>query len=93
MVMGEVSLRRVKELLLGVAPQLRPTLAIGDPAVLSVDWCHRLVVCGRGPVGAAGMVRRSLLVAVTPGSHVDRNVPGPPLAIRFHNVAGTGSRG
>lgn len=46
MVMSEVSLRRVEELLLGVALELRPTLAVGDPAVLSVDWGHSSV-CGR----------------------------------------------
>jgi hypothetical protein len=43
MVMSEMSLRRVEELLLGVALQLRPTLAIGDPIVLSVDWGHSSV--------------------------------------------------
>ena len=46
MVMGEVSLRRVEELLLGNALELRPTLAVGDPIVLSVDWGHSSV-CGR----------------------------------------------
>jgi hypothetical protein len=30
-----------------------------------------------------------LLVAVAPGGHGDGNVPRAPLAIRFHNVAGT----
>jgi len=46
MVMGEVSLRRVEELLLGIALELRPALAVGDPIVLSVDWGHSSV-CGR----------------------------------------------
>ncbi len=46
MVMGEVSLRRVEELLLGNALELRPALAVGDPIVLSVDWGHSSV-CGR----------------------------------------------
>jgi hypothetical protein len=41
--MSEVSLRRVEELLFGVALELRPTLAIGDPVVLPVDWGHSLV--------------------------------------------------
>jgi hypothetical protein len=40
MVMSEVSLRRVEELLLGIALELRPALAEGDPAVLSIDWGH-----------------------------------------------------
>ncbi len=44
MVMSEVSLCRIEELLLGVPHELRPTLAIGDPAVLSSDWGH--VLCG-----------------------------------------------
>ncbi len=35
--MGEVPLRRVEELLLGVAREPRPTLAIGNPAWLIVD--------------------------------------------------------
>jgi hypothetical protein len=46
MVMSEVSLRRVEELLLGVALELRPALAVGNPIVLSVDWGHSSV-CGR----------------------------------------------
>ena len=64
MVMSEVSLRRIEELLLGIALQLRPTLAKGDPAVLSVALSHStrprpgsrrigrdapLVTGGRGP--------------------------------------------
>ena len=49
-VMGEVSLCRVEQLLFGVALQLRPTFAIGDPAVLSVDWAHI-------PLSAAGSRR------------------------------------
>lgn len=64
MVMSEVSLRRIEELVLGVALQLRPTLAKGDPAVLSITWGHSsdlrpgsrrpakgapLVTGGRGP--------------------------------------------
>jgi hypothetical protein len=46
MVMSEVSLRRIEELLLGVALELRPTLAIGDPMVLPIDWSHSSL-CGR----------------------------------------------
>jgi hypothetical protein len=70
---------------------LRPTLAVGDSVVLSVDWGHSSV-CGRA-LGVPETERRSLLVAVAPGGHGDRNVPRAPLAIRFHNVAGTCSRG
>jgi len=40
MVMSEVSLCRIEELLLGIALQLRPTLAKGGPAVPSVDSSH-----------------------------------------------------
>jgi hypothetical protein len=40
MVMSEVSLRRIEELLLGITLELRPTLAVGDPIVLSIDWGH-----------------------------------------------------
>jgi hypothetical protein len=91
MVMSEVSLRRIEERLLGIALQLRPTLAVCDPAVLSVDWGHSSVH-GRA-LGVPDMARRSLLVAVAPGGHGDIYGPRAPLAIRFHNVAGTCSRG
>jgi hypothetical protein len=57
MVMSEVSLRRIEKLLLGVALESRPTLAIGDPAVLSVDWSHSSV-CGRA-LGVPETERRS----------------------------------
>ncbi len=56
MVMSEVSLRRVEELLLGVALELRPTLAVGDPAMCSVVWGHSWV-CGRA-LGVLEMERR-----------------------------------
>lgn len=35
--MCEVPLCRVEELLFGIATELRPTLAVGDPARLIVD--------------------------------------------------------
>jgi hypothetical protein len=76
--------------LLGIALELCPTLAIGDPIVLFVDWGHSLV-CGR-TLGVPKWKRRSLLMAVAPGGHGDENVPRTPLAIRFHNVAGTCAR-
>jgi hypothetical protein len=91
MVMSEVSLCRIEELLLGVALELRPTLAVGDPIVLSIEWGHSSL-CGRA-LGVPEMERRSSLMAVAPGGHGDENVPSLALAIRFHNVAGTGSRG
>jgi hypothetical protein len=39
--MCEVSLCRVEQLLFGIAHELRPALAIGNPAVLFVDRGHR----------------------------------------------------
>lgn len=38
--MCEVLLGRVEKLLLGIARELRPTLAEGDPIGLLVDRCH-----------------------------------------------------
>jgi hypothetical protein len=46
MVMSEVSLSRIEELLFGITLELRPTLAIGDPIVLSIGWGHTSP-CGR----------------------------------------------
>lgn len=43
MVMSEVRLRRLEELLPRVPCELRPALAVGDPAVLFVDRGHVLV--------------------------------------------------
>jgi hypothetical protein len=40
--MCEVSLRRFEQLVLGVAHELRPALAKGNPTVLFVDWGHGL---------------------------------------------------
>jgi hypothetical protein len=40
MVVGEVSLGRIEELLLGFAHELRPALAIGDPSVPFADRGH-----------------------------------------------------
>jgi hypothetical protein len=47
MVMGEVSLCRVKELPPTFARELRPALAKGDPAVL-LSWCHAPESCHWG---------------------------------------------
>ena len=40
MVMCEVSLSRFEELLLGIAREARPTLAVGDPMVAFRDLGH-----------------------------------------------------
>ena len=48
MVMGEVSLCRVEELPPTFTRELRPALAIGDPAVLSVWVRHESFVVGFG---------------------------------------------
>jgi len=90
MVMSEVSLRRVEELLLGAALELRPALAVGNPVVLSVDWGHPLSAAGLSAYRKCGAPL--LLVAVAPGGHGEKNVLNTPLAIRFHNVAGTCAR-
>ena len=55
MVMGEVSLCRIKELPPTVARKLRPALAKGNPAVLSVDRVrHELVLTAFGLDGEPG---------------------------------------
>jgi hypothetical protein len=46
MVMCKVPLSRYEELVLVVACELRPTLAAGDPPVLSVDSGREAVVNG-----------------------------------------------
>jgi hypothetical protein len=84
--MGKVCLRRVEQLQLGIALQLRPTLAEGDPAVLSIDWGHlSSVVAARQTDIPSGGRRRWWSMAPVA---MARNGPMPPLAIRFHNVAG-----
>ena len=40
MVMREVPLRRLEQLLFGSAYELRPTVAMRDPSVLSIDYGH-----------------------------------------------------
>ena len=39
--MREVPLRRLEQLLFGSAYELRPTLAMRDPLVLSIDYGHK----------------------------------------------------
>jgi hypothetical protein len=41
--MGEVSLSRVEQFLLGIAGELRPTLAKSDPTVSVLDRGHALM--------------------------------------------------
>jgi hypothetical protein len=86
--MCEVSLSRVEELLFGTALELRPALAIGGPAVPSVDRGHLSSVVATLPDG--GPVWTPPLAGGSwPPVTTDRNVPTGTLAIRFHNVAGT----
>ena len=40
MVMSEMSLCRIEQCLLGIAPELRPALAVGNPAVLLLGHRH-----------------------------------------------------
>jgi hypothetical protein len=49
MVMCEVSLSCVEELLLGIAGEARPALAIGDPIELSGDSGHMAFIVAAGP--------------------------------------------
>ena len=42
--MGEVSLSRIEQLLLGVSCELRPALAVGDPTVAVLDCGHLALV-------------------------------------------------
>ena len=62
MVMGEVSLCRVKELPPTFARELRPALAKGDPAVLSGRVRHESCVTAFGWWSANLVERRCLLI-------------------------------
>jgi hypothetical protein len=42
MVMGEMSLERVEQLLVGATRELRPALALDDPSLPLVDGGHSL---------------------------------------------------
>jgi hypothetical protein len=67
--MCEVSLCRIEQLLLGIAHELRPALAIGDPAVLFVDRGHRSSV-GTARLRSARPIGTPLCYpGVTPGGH------------------------
>lgn len=58
MVMGEVSLCRVEELPPTFTRELRPALAIGDPAVLSVWVRHESFVVALASAAEPSSVRR-----------------------------------
>ena len=90
--MCEVSLSRVEELLFGSASELRPALAIRDPTVFFVDRGHLSSVTATLPDGVPVWAPLST-GGPWPPVATDRNLLNGPLAIRFHNVAGTGSRG
>jgi hypothetical protein len=82
--MREMSLCRVEKVQLGVADELRPALAIGDPTVAFSDRGH-------GSSVAAALrhsARPSDRVIVWSPVSTDGNDFALPLAIRFHNVAG-----
>jgi hypothetical protein len=83
--MCEVLLGRVKEFLFGVAGELRPTLAVGDPARLFVDRSHvssnKAAAVRSTPVTASQVVPLWSPVT-TPGKGAAWT-----LAIRFQNVA------
>ena len=83
MVVCEVSLDRVEELRVGITSELRPALALGDPALAFVDRCHIGHPC---PCVRATSLRPADVLLVTP-IHGEHDA-GCPLAIRFQNVAG-----
>ena len=85
MVMCEVLLGRVEKLLLGVPCELRPALAVGNPAELFADRRH---VCRTRRLQAYE-IRLSVIsqvVLVAPVTTVGKAVEWT-LAIRFQNVA------
>ena len=87
MVMGEVSLCRVKELPPTFARELRPALAKGDPAVLSGRVRHESCVTAFGWWSANLVERRCLLVVRGPRLATHQKAVIGALANRFHNVS------
>jgi hypothetical protein len=85
MMVREVSLCRSEQLLLGIACELRPALAVGDPPV----------TIGQAPVRAALLHLFSRPVENVcisdPGFHT-RHDPASALSIRFQIVAGRSIR-
>lgn len=64
MVMSEVSLCRIEERLLGIAHELRPTLAIGDSAGFSVGGVHPVRY---GPCGGPEWITAGCWWSAAPG--------------------------
>ena len=85
MVMCEVLLGRVEKLLLGLPCELRPALAVGDPAGLFADRRHG---CRTRRLQAYEMLLSvtSHVVLVAPVTTVGKAVEWT-LAISFQNVA------
>ena len=88
MMMREVSLSRFEQLLLGIARELRPALAVRDPSVSVLDRGH------------LALVATLLLARLRPAEHIRVRGPGSharqqtrcPLSIRFQIVAGRCAR-
>ena len=81
--MGEVSLGRIEQLLLGLSCELRPALAEGDPTI-------PVLICGRGhdvTQRCLAAPTRGRRISCGPGDHGAKAVVGP-LSIRFQIVAG-----
>ncbi len=86
MVMGEVSLCRVKELPPTFARELRPALTKGDPAVLS-GWVRHESFAAAFGLDGEPVERRCLLVVGGPRLATHQKAVIAALANRFHNVA------
>jgi hypothetical protein len=84
--MGEVSLSRFEQLFLGVAGELRPALAKGNPSMSVLERGHSTLV----PVARFHLARPTESVGLWyPGVHGRHDVAWP-LSIRFQIVAGVG---
>src|ERR1700753_4143365 len=86
MVMGEVSLCRVKELPPTFACELRPALTKGDPAVLSARVRHESFAA-YGCYGETLAARRCSARGPWPPVATHQKGVSGALANRFHNVA------
>src|ERR1700749_3287144 len=87
MVMGEVSLCRVEELPPTFARELRPALAIGDPALLSVWVRHESFTSAFGLDGETFSGAPLLARGPWPPVATHQKAVIGALANRFHNVA------
>jgi DNA-binding SARP family transcriptional activator len=79
--MSEVSLRRVEELLLGIANELRPTLAVGDPAMHFVD--RGQIVLGHCDFGLTANQGGAPLLLVVRGPRWPRMATFPSSRWRY----------